>query len=98
MLIITRSGITDAELSHVCERVEALGLTAHIVRGAQRTVVACVGDEDQLSEVPLLALPGIESVTPVLRPTSSPHVRPSPAGRPPGSRRAPPCSAIASSR
>jgi 3-deoxy-7-phosphoheptulonate synthase len=68
MLIVTRSGITDAELSHVCERVEALGLTAHVVRGAQRTVVACVGDEDQLSEVPLLALPGIESVTPVLRP------------------------------
>jgi 3-deoxy-7-phosphoheptulonate synthase len=68
MLIVTRSGITDAELTHVCERVEALGLTAHVVHGAQRTVIACVGDEDQLSEVPLLALPGIESVTPVLRP------------------------------
>jgi 3-deoxy-7-phosphoheptulonate synthase len=68
MLIVTRSGITDAELAHVCERVEALGLTAHVVHGAQRTVIACVGDEDQLSEVPLLALPGIESVTPVLRP------------------------------
>jgi 3-deoxy-7-phosphoheptulonate synthase len=68
MLIVTRPGITDAELGHVCERVEALGLTAHVVRGARRTIVACVGDEDQLSEVPLLALPGIESVTPVLRP------------------------------
>jgi 3-deoxy-7-phosphoheptulonate synthase len=68
MLIVTRSGITDAELAHVCERVESLGLTAHVVQGAQRTVVACVGDEDQLAEVPLLALPGIESVTPVLRP------------------------------
>jgi 3-deoxy-7-phosphoheptulonate synthase len=68
MLIVTRSGITEAELTHVCERVESLGLTAHVVHGAQRTVIACVGDEDQLAEVPLLALPGIESVTPVLRP------------------------------
>ena len=68
MLIVTRSGIADVELAQVCERVEALGLTAHVVHGAQRTVIACVGDEDQLSEVPLLALPGIESVTPVLRP------------------------------
>lgn len=68
MLIVTRSGITDVELTRVCERIEGLGLTAHVVRGAQRTVIACVGDEERLSEVPLLALPGIESVTPVLRP------------------------------
>ncbi len=68
MLIITRPSVSDSELAQVCERVEALGLTAHVIRGAQRTVVACVGDDNQLSEVPLLALPGIESVTPVLRP------------------------------
>ncbi len=68
MLIVTRSGITQADLDRLCERVESLGLTARVVRGAKRTVVACVGDEDRLAEVPLLALPGIESVTPVLRP------------------------------
>jgi 3-deoxy-7-phosphoheptulonate synthase len=81
MLIVTRSGITDAELAHVCERVESLGLTAHVVQGAQRTVVACVGDEDQLAEVPLLALPGIESVTPVLRPYKLASREAAPGGR-----------------
>jgi 3-deoxy-7-phosphoheptulonate synthase len=81
MLIVTRSGITDAELAHVCERVESLGLTAHVVQGAQRTVVACVGDEDQLAEVPLLALPGIESVTPVLRPYKLASHEAAPGGR-----------------
>src|SRR5688572_21301777 len=68
MLIITRSGIPEADLEHICERVESLGLHAHVLRGEQRTVVACVGDDAILAEVPLLALPGIESVTPVLRP------------------------------
>ena len=68
MLIITRPGITEAELRHLQERVESLGLHAHVLHGEQRTVVACVGDDAILAEVPLLALPGIESVTPVLRP------------------------------
>ena len=62
MLIITRPGIADADLDHICERVESLGLTAHVLRGQQRTVVACVGDDAMLAGVPLLALPGIESV------------------------------------
>jgi len=68
MLIVTRAGITDGELDRVCERVESLGLDARVIRGAQRTIVACIGDDERLAEVPLLALPGIESVTPVLRP------------------------------
>src|SRR5690606_40379446 len=59
---------TDAELAHLKERVESLGLHAHVLIGEQRIVVACVGDDAVLAEVPLLALPGIESVTPVLRP------------------------------
>ena len=68
MIIITRPGITESELAHLCERVESLGLSARVLRGTQRTVVACVGDDSCLAEIPLLALPGIESVTPVLRP------------------------------
>lgn len=68
MIIVTRAGITDPELEHICERVTSLGLTPHVSRGEQRVVVGCVGDEAALAGVPLLALPGVESVTPVLRP------------------------------
>lgn len=68
MLIITRSGITDVDLSRIRSRVESLGLHAHVLRGDHRTVIACVGDDALLADVPLLALPGIESVTRVLRP------------------------------
>lgn len=68
MIIITRPGIAESELERLCEKVESLGLSARVLRGTQRTVVACVGDDTRLAEVPLLALPGIESVMPVLRP------------------------------
>jgi 3-deoxy-7-phosphoheptulonate synthase len=68
MIIVTRSGITDAELDHLRERVEALGLRTHISRGEQRTIVGCIGDESLLHEVALLSIPGVESVTPVLKP------------------------------
>jgi 3-deoxy-7-phosphoheptulonate synthase len=68
MLIVTRAGITDAEISHIRGRVESLGLRTHLSRGVERVIIGCVGDESALAGVPLLALPGVESVTPVLRP------------------------------
>src|SRR5579862_6118381 len=68
MLIVTRAGITDAEIAHIRDRVESLGLRTHLSRGVERVIIGCVGDEAALAGVPLLALPGVESVTPVLRP------------------------------
>jgi 3-deoxy-7-phosphoheptulonate synthase len=68
MLIVTRAGITEGELDHIRERVESLGLATHISRGQHRVVIGCVGEETALAGVPLLALPGVESVTPVLKP------------------------------
>ncbi|MFO7895036.1 MAG: 3-deoxy-7-phosphoheptulonate synthase, partial [Longimicrobiales bacterium] len=68
MIIITRSGITDQELDHIRERVEGLGMRTHVSRGERRVVIGCIGDEETLREVPLLRLPGVESVTPVMKP------------------------------
>jgi len=68
MIIITRPGITDAELDHIRERVETLGMRTHVSRGEHRTIIGCIGDEALLQEVALLTLPGVESVTPVLKP------------------------------
>ncbi|HZS57820.1 MAG TPA: 3-deoxy-7-phosphoheptulonate synthase [Gemmatimonadaceae bacterium] len=68
MLIVTRAGITDAEITHIRDRVESLGLRTHLSRGVERVIIGCVGDEQALANVPLLALSGVESVTPVLRP------------------------------
>ncbi len=81
MLIITRPGISEPELAHICQRVVSLGLQAHVLHGEQRVVVACVGEDAVLGEVPLLALPGIESVTPVLRPYKLASREATPGGR-----------------
>jgi 3-deoxy-7-phosphoheptulonate synthase len=68
MIIITRPDISDDELDHIRERVEAAGLHTHLSRGEHRTIIGCIGDEARLQELPLRSLPGVESVLPVLKP------------------------------
>ena len=68
MIIITRVDITDDELDHIRERVEAAGLHTHLSRGERRTIIGCIGDEAKLQEVPLRSLAGVEQVLPVLKP------------------------------
>ncbi|HXT16006.1 MAG TPA: 3-deoxy-7-phosphoheptulonate synthase [Gemmatimonadaceae bacterium] len=68
MIIITRPHVTDAEIDHIRERIEAVGMRTHLSRGEVRTIIGCIGDESLLAEVPLRSLPGVESVTPVLKP------------------------------
>jgi 3-deoxy-7-phosphoheptulonate synthase len=68
MIIVTRPDVTEGELDQIRERIEMLGMRTHVSRGEQRTIVGCIGDESLLKEVALLSLPGVEHVTPVLRP------------------------------
>lgn len=68
MIIVTRANVTDAEIDHIRERIESVGMRTHLSRGEQRTIIGCIGDESLLQEVPLRSLPGVESVTPVLKP------------------------------
>jgi 3-deoxy-7-phosphoheptulonate synthase len=68
MIIITRRGVTDEELDHIRERVESLGPRTHLVRGKHRTVVLCIGEQDDLANVPMLSIPGVESVRAVMKP------------------------------
>jgi 3-deoxy-7-phosphoheptulonate synthase len=68
MIITTRHDVTESQLDAIRERVESLGLRTHMIRGQQRTVIGCIGDDARLADVALLTLPGVESVTPVLKP------------------------------
>src|SRR5688500_19576931 len=68
MIITTRPDVTEAQLDAIRERVESLGLRTHMIRGQQRTVIGCIGDDARLAEVALLSMPGVETVTPVLKP------------------------------
>ena len=42
MIIVTRPGTTQAEVDHIRERVEMLGMRTHVSKGAHRTVIGCI--------------------------------------------------------
>ena len=68
MIIVTKRGVTQDELDHIRERVEALGLRTHVSQGEHRTLIGCVGDEERLQSVSLLSIPGVEAVHAVMKP------------------------------
>ncbi len=68
MILILESRASDAQIDHVLERVEAMGLKHHLSRGSFRTIVGIIGDEEKLREEPLRAIPGVAKVIPVLPP------------------------------
>ena len=68
MLIVTTPDVTAAQLDRIREHVEAAGLRTHVSRGEHRTIIGCIGEDARLAEDGLAAMPGVESVTPVLKP------------------------------
>jgi 3-deoxy-7-phosphoheptulonate synthase len=68
VILILKTGATEAQIAHVVERVEALGMRAHLSRGTYRTIVGIIGDENKVREEPLRAIPGVAEVVPVLPP------------------------------
>jgi 3-deoxy-7-phosphoheptulonate synthase len=68
MIIITEPDITPAELDAIRERVESIGLRTSITKGEHQTIIGCIGDDDLLREIPLIRLPGVQSVVPVTKP------------------------------
>jgi len=68
VIIVLKPGATDDQIAHVIDRVESLGLRAHLSRGTYRTIVGVIGDESQLQAAPLEAIPGVAQVVPILPP------------------------------
>jgi len=68
VIIILKSGVSDEQIDHVIQRVEALGFHAHLSKGTYRTVIGVIGDEQKLQTEPLAAIPGVAQVIPVLPP------------------------------
>lgn len=68
MLIILQSGAPDDVLQRVVERIEQLGMQAHISKGEFRTIVGAIGDENpQLPDI-LRSIEGVENVVPIMKP------------------------------
>jgi 3-deoxy-7-phosphoheptulonate synthase len=68
MIIVTKPNATEEQIQHIVDRIKEWGLRPEVSRGAVRVVIGVVGPEDIIREKPLAAIPGVESVTPVLKP------------------------------
>jgi 3-deoxy-7-phosphoheptulonate synthase len=69
MIIVLKSGTSDADVEAVCGRIQAMGYQAHTIRGQLRTVVGAVGDDRGKERLRALeSLECVEAVTPILQP------------------------------
>jgi len=68
MIIVLQPDATQEQMDYIIQRMKKLGLSPHISRGAERTIIGVIGPEDVLRVTPLEAFPGVEKVLPVLAP------------------------------
>jgi len=68
MIIVLRPSATDRDIQKLVVRIRGLGLSPHVSRGKERTVIPVIGDDRVLATVPLLSYPFVEKVLPVLAP------------------------------
>ena len=68
MIIVMSSRATGADVEHVVKRIEEFGLTPHVSRGTERTVIGIIGDERLINRDQLSLLPHVEDVIPILKP------------------------------
>jgi 3-deoxy-7-phosphoheptulonate synthase len=68
MIIVLKPDASSEQIEHIIEKVKGLGLTAHVSKGSERTIIGVIGPEDILRVTPLEVFPGVENVIPVLSP------------------------------
>jgi 3-deoxy-7-phosphoheptulonate synthase len=68
MIIVLRPNATEDQVNHIIDKVKKLGLTPHVSKGTERTIIGVIGPEDILQVTPLEVFPGVEKVLPVLAP------------------------------
>ncbi len=68
MIVVMEKGATGPQIQHMVQRVEALGLKAHVIQGTERTVIAAIGEKRSETKEALASGPGVEDVVPILAP------------------------------
>lgn len=68
MIVVMNKGASQDEIAHMVERVEQMGLRAHVIVGTERTVIAAIGDKRDEHRQSLESGPGVAEVVPILAP------------------------------
>ncbi len=67
-MIVMKPNATEEQIQHVVERVRALGLTPHVSRGKEHTVIGVVGEARRLEPGTFHHMPGVADVVSISRP------------------------------
>jgi 3-deoxy-7-phosphoheptulonate synthase len=69
MIIVLKSGASEADVADVENRIRAMGYTPHTIHGELRNVIGAIGDDRGKERLRSLeSLECVESVTPILQP------------------------------
>jgi 3-deoxy-7-phosphoheptulonate synthase len=69
MIIVLKSGASEADVADVERRIRAMGYTPHTIHGELRNVIGAIGDDRGKERLRALeSLECVESVTPILQP------------------------------
>jgi len=68
MMVVMKSRATEADIEKVLTRISDSGMTGHVSRGVERTVIGVVGQTYPALRETLEMLPGVEEVLPISKP------------------------------
>ena len=68
MIVVMEKGASEAEVQHIVERVESMGLKSHVIHGTERTVIAAIGEKREQTKESLVTGSGVAEVLSILAP------------------------------
>ncbi|MEZ0535692.1 3-deoxy-7-phosphoheptulonate synthase [Caldicellulosiruptoraceae bacterium PP1] len=66
MIIVMKKDCPATNIDEVVNVISSLGLKPFVLNGVERTVIAVIGDERAISDVPIELLPGVDRLIPIL--------------------------------
>jgi 3-deoxy-7-phosphoheptulonate synthase len=80
VIVVMKKGASTDAVQHMVQRIEGMGLKAHVIVGTERTVIAAVGASPKMAKDSLETGPDVAKVVPILAPykVASLEVKPEP--------------------
>jgi 3-deoxy-7-phosphoheptulonate synthase len=68
MIIIMKTGATEAQINAVSEKLKKHGFGIHLSKGVERTVIGAIGDKSAIELESIQMLPGVSEIVPIRKP------------------------------
>lgn len=69
MIVVLKIGATEKQIEVACSEIKRIGFKPHIIKGEERTVIACIGHEKKKKDLyDIQSLEGVETLVPISKP------------------------------